>query len=420
MKNIFALSIILIIVGLNIQAQTLEDANKLYADKKYDVAAEIFFQHYRFNEAINAWQMQTDLLLNNKKPQIAAADSIKPLIARAQRAARMVARCENIQIIDSVIVDKINFLNVYLLGEESGTLVKTTGSIVYENPLKDRRYFGKKDETGCFRLNTQVKISEEWLEERPLNLLSDSTADDNFPFVLPDGLTIYYASTGNESIGGYDLYVSRYNMNTDSYLAPNQLGMPFNSIYNDYMLAIDEENEIGYFATDRFQPEDKIVVYTFIPQEEFKPLEIEDEQLLIDRAKINSIRDTWVQEKDYQAHINSLKNSIEKAQQKIRKDFTFVVNDNIVYYLLSEFDSDAAKKSFLESKNLKEKIDSLENQLDIQRQEYAQGNAGKKQSLTASILTNEKQLENLYITYKKTVTDARNLEIKYLRNKDKN
>jgi hypothetical protein len=418
MKNGFSLSIILILTGFNLHAQTLEDANKLYEDKKYNAAAEIFFQHYRFNEAINAYRMQTDLLLNNKKPQIAAADSIKPLIARAQRAARMVARSENIQIIDSVIVDKTDFLKVYLLGEESGTLEKTNGSIVYENQLKDRRYFGKKDENGCLRLNTQIKIGKDWSEERPLNLPSDSIADDNFPFLLPDGLTIYYASTGNESIGGYDLYVSRYNMNTDAYLAPNQMGMPFNSIYNDYMLAIDEENEIGYFATDRFQPEDKVVVYTFIPQEEFTPLEIEDEQTLIDRAKITSIRDTWIQDKDYQAHINKQKSSIEKERKKIKKDFFFAINDNIVYYTLNDFDSDAAKKSFLEAKNVKEKIDSMEDQLDVQRQEYAQGNADRKQSISSSILSNEKRLEDLYIRYKKAVMDTRNLEIKYLRTKN--
>jgi hypothetical protein len=235
---------------------------------------------------------------------------------------------------------------------------------------------------------------------------------------MPDGLTIYYASTGNESIGGYDIFVSRYNLSNDTYLTPNQLGMPFNSIYNDYMLVIDEENEIGYFATDRFQPEDKVVVYTFIPNEEVTPIESEDEQMLINRAKITSIKDTWIQGENYHAYMGKIKSNIEKEKQKIKKDFVFPINDNIVYYSLNDFDSDAAKKSFLQAKALLEKITALENQLDAQRQEYAHGNANKKQTMKSSILANEKQLEDLQIACKKAMIETRNLEIKYLRTKN--
>jgi hypothetical protein len=415
MRKIFILLGILVVTGSSLQAQTLEEANKFYKEKKYNAAAEIFFQLYRFDDAVDACQMQIDLLVKNKKPQ--EADLIKPQMALAQRAARMVARCENIQIIDSVIVDKNDFLKAYLLGEEAGTLKKTDGSVVYENQLQDRRYFGKKTEDGCFRLNTQVRIQDDWSEERILNFSDDSISNDNFPFVMPDGLTIYFASTGNESIGGYDLYISRYNLNNDTYLAPNQMGMPFNSIYNDYMMAVDEENGIGYFASDRFQPADKVVVYTFIPGEEFTPLESDDEQFLIDRAKITSIQDTWIPGKDYHTYLNNLKSVVGQKTQKVKKDFTFVINDNIIYYSMNDFDSDAAKKSFLNVKNLQEKTAVLEDQLDGQRREYAKGNASKKQSLKQSILTTEKQLEDLQKACKKAVTDTRNLEIQYLRQK---
>ena len=62
----------------------------------------------------------------------------------------------------------------------------------------------------------------------------------DYPYVLTDGITIYYASDGPGSMGGYDIFVTRYNTNTDSYLMPENVGMPFNSPYNDYMYVIDE------------------------------------------------------------------------------------------------------------------------------------------------------------------------------------
>ena len=86
---------------------------------------------------------------------------------------------------------------------------------------------------------------DEWGDEKQLPMNINSNDDDNYPFVLSDGATIYYSSKGNGSIGGYDLFVTRYNINSDTYLAPEQLGMPFNSPYNDYMMVFDEVKGLG-------------------------------------------------------------------------------------------------------------------------------------------------------------------------------
>jgi hypothetical protein len=415
-KRISYLVTLFFFFSICLQAQTLEDANRLFTGKKYMEAAGMYYQLYHFNKAIEAYQMQIDALVKSRKTQ--TVDSIKTLQKQAEKLARMVSRCEDIQIIDSVIVDKSAFLKAYFLGEETGTFVQKATTVVYENQLQDRRYFGKINENGFYRLNTQTKIQESWSEEKQLNITSDSDAEDNFPFVMPDGLTIYYASTGNGSIGGYDLFVSRYNLNTDTYLAPNQMGMPFNSLYNDYMLVIDEVNNIGYFASDRFQPKDKVVVYTFIPNpnNEFRPLNIDDEQVLRERAMITSIRDSWLPNANYAGKLDKIKADIEKERNKVQKDFTFVINDNIVYHALTDFESDAAKKSYLQLKELEVRIQTLEEQLDNQRKTFAGGNATQKQSLRSPIPTNERQLETMVQTHKKLLVETRNSEIKFLRN----
>jgi hypothetical protein len=419
MKRISFITVLLVFFSMNFQAQTLEEADLLCSKKKYGEAAELYYQLYHFDKAVQAYQMQIDVFTKAKKPQLQAADSIRPLLKHAEKLARMLSRCENIQIIDSIIVDKNNFLKTYFVGEETGTFEQTNNTVVYENQLKDRRYFGKKAGNGQFRLNSQSKIQDKWSDEKPLNIPSDGLGDDNYPFVMPDGITIYYASTGNGSIGGYDLFVSRYNSDNDTYLSPNQLGMPFNSTYNDYMMVIDEVNGIGYFATDRFLPENKVVIYTFIPNSEVKPIESDDEQLLVNRAKITSIRNTWLPNVNYRTNLEKIRATIakEKTQPKVKKNFTFVINDNIVYYTLSDFESDAAKKSYLQSKDLEQRIQTLENQLEAQRKSFTEGNQGQKQSLRSPILANEQRLETMQQTYRKALVDTRNSEIKYLRNK---
>ncbi|MDR1552437.1 MAG: tetratricopeptide repeat protein [Prevotellaceae bacterium] len=421
----YAFFVLLFFVSVVLHAQTLEEADKLYADKKYVAAAEIYEQLYRFDRAAESHKMQISLLEKNTKTNkrntktVVNADSIKLFlkkIERLERLEKMVRRCENIQVIDSIIVDKNNFLDAYHLSEDAGTLKKTENSVIYENQLKDRRFYGKINDKNLFRLYTQVKMQDGWSEEKSLDIPVDSLENDNYPFIMSDGLTIYYASTGNESIGGYDLFVSRYNIDNDTHLAPKQLGMPFNSTCNDYMMAIDELTGVGYFATDRFLPENKVIIYTFIPNEEPIFIENEDFAVLSERAVISSIRDTWRQGVNYQALLQKIKNDIAKGrQQEVTKDFTFVINDNIVYYTLSDFNDDGAKRSFLRSQELQKQIFALENQLDVQRKNYAEGDANRRRTLKLPILENESRLDGLYDEYKKAAIDARNREGRKLR-----
>ena len=137
-------------------------------------------------------------------------------------------------------------------------------STVYKNQKGDKIYYAHSTDGDRYCLFTQSMLMDEWGDEKQLPMNINSNDDDNYPFVLSDGATIYYSSKGNGSIGGYDLFVTRYNINSDTYLAPEQLGMPFNSPYNDYMMVFDEVKGLGWFVSDRFQPEGKACVYLFI------------------------------------------------------------------------------------------------------------------------------------------------------------
>jgi hypothetical protein len=255
----------------------------------------------------------------------------------------------------------------------------------------------------------------DWSDETRLNLSSDAMADDNYPFILSDGVTIYYASTGLSSIGGYDLFITRYNSDSETYLKPEQLGMPFNSPYNDYMLAIDEYNEVGYFATDRFQPEEKVVIYTFIPNNEKTTIETENENYLVDRAKITSIKQSQKKGEDYQSKLSQIRADLLKTKEITAREFEFVVSDDIVYYKLDDFKSPAAKQSFIQYQNVSKQLTTLNNQLEEKRKIYAEASPAKKSNMADSILADEKKSEDLTIQCNGLAVKTRNTEIKYIK-----
>lgn len=117
----------------------------------------------------------------------------------------------------------------------------------------------------------------------------------DYPYVLTDGITIYYASDGPGSMGGYDIFVTRYNTNTDSYLMPENVGMPFNSPYNDYMYVIDEFNDLGWVCL-RPLPARRQSVYLCIHSQLIQAsvqLRRVDPDKMISLAQLHSIKDTW-------------------------------------------------------------------------------------------------------------------------------
>ncbi len=399
--------------------QASEKYLKFAASKKIEASnlylGKLYFMQYDFSQSEEAYEKYIGSL--DEKKQTKEIEAIKPLLEQAKRAARLIKYTEDIQIIDSLIVDKEEFLSHYRLGEEAGSLKESENGkeFIYTNQLENKRYYAKKDSGGIYKLYSQVKLLDKWGDEVKLSDEINSSENNCYPFVLNDGVTIYFASEGHGSIGGYDLFITRYNNNNESYLAPEQLGMPFNSTFNDYMLAIDELNEIGYFASDRFQPEGKVIIYTFIPNPEKKRVNSENQEVLKKRAKITSIKDTWIGGENYAALLQQKFSQMNHTEKSGKRDFIFVINDNIIYHNLNDFESHAAKSLFSESQQVKNALDNAEKSLEDNRIQYSKATSEGKKKLSQSIRDAEKALENLSIKYDSLQKQARNAEIKQLR-----
>ena len=341
----------------------------------------------------------------------------------ADRLKRMVSRTEDIQIIDSVVVSKDNFLSVYNLSASGGSIQwahdffnnreNENNSVVYMNERKTKVYFSRPATQQGSTLYTMEEMLENFGNEKMLPSPITTAEDQAYPFILSDGLTIYFASKGHETIGGYDLFVSRYNLYSDTYLNPNQLNMPFNSPFNDYMMVIDEQKGIGWFASDRYQPKDKVCVYTFIPNQEVRLVLTEDEEQLENRAKINNIKDSWREGLDYSNLLNKARtiNSIEESKQQ---DFEFVINNDFTYYHLSDFSSFSAREYFIDALEFERQLKEAEKELAIKRAQYSAAPSSNRSSLTTEILLLEKTVAQLYDQYKVTKVMARNEEIKHI------
>lgn len=378
----------------------------------------IYAMQYKFDDAEKEFTAYEKAMRRNND----ALAELEKQRDYSNRLQRMVSRTEDIQIIDSVVVHKDNFLSAYNLSLEGGSLEwacdffddsSNEDGVVYMNERKTKVYYSRFATDQGETLYTMEKLIDNFGNEKIIPSPITDRSDQSFPFIMSDGLTIYFATKGHESIGGYDLYASRYNLNTNTYLSPNQMNMPFNSPFNDYMMVIDEQKGVGWFASDRYQDEDQVCIYTFIPNDEVRLIQSDDIDYLAQRAKISVIQDSWRQDINYSSLIDKA-SSIGVSDEVKSFDFEFVINDDNTYHQISDFKSFSARELFVRAQDVQKELRELENKLDEMRQQYAQASADKESQLGQEILFTEKRVSELFDQLTITKVMARNEEIKHI------
>ena len=332
---------------------TAQKRGKKVQQPVYTVTPQEAMAAYDFALAEEILQHQIADLTKKKQPTIHEEE----LLEMARKSQIRLHATEQVTFIDSLVLPKQQVLQQIKLSQECGAILsyddffKTKGGndcTLFRNELGNRIVYSEANEKGHLRLKDRSLIGGEWSMERQLAGFEEEEEDNlNFPFMLTDGITMYYAAECEESIGGYDIFMTRYDADNGQFLAPENIGMPFNSPANDYLLVIDEYQQLGWFVTDRNQPADTVCLYTFIPTET-RRIYNENElgaKKLASFARISSIKDTW---KDMNA-VNSAKKRLAEARQGKKnetknRDFTFVINDYKTCYTISDFKDPLAQQ----------------------------------------------------------------------------
>ena len=319
------------------------------------------------------------------------------------------------------VVDKASFLSAYKLSKASGSLKMTDNGegAVYTNEWGDKTLFPQTDAEGKTHLYSRMKLIDRWSDPQPLQGVNQAEYSQNYPFLDSDGITLYYAAESEESVGGLDIFITRYDSDDNTYLRPDNIGMPFNSPANDYMYAIDEVNRLGWFASDRYQPEGKVCVYVFVPNEskEVYNYETSDPEDIIALASLKEIKKTQTSESTVRGAKQRLAQVTyaENTRQK-KGDFRFVVDDNKVYHRLSDFASEEAREQFRSYLQKEKDLNELQTSLENLRTAYHESNQAGKDQLTPGILDKEQRVKELQDEIAALETSVRNTELKKIKN----
>lgn len=277
--------------------------------------AQEAFMDYEFDEATDLLEEYFSMQTKAKKPLDESYESLARQITTATNAF---GRVQKIVVIDSINMPRSSFFDALNLAKSAGSVRRASDfnlpldsvgtEMAFLSEGKDYFITSVNDEDDNLKLVEYRKLLDgSWEETDALEGDFDKDGDYAFPFLSGDGQTLYFGNNGEDSMGEYDIFVAMKEPITGESRQPLNMGMPFNSPYNDFMMAIDEETGIGWWATDRNSPGEDVTIYVYLLDETRKNYAPDTEDLK-SFAKISDYKATWEEGKEsyYQSLLKSL------------------------------------------------------------------------------------------------------------------
>lgn len=329
-----------------------------------------------------------------KNPLPEGLDAAKDEIVKMRE---MLDRVESIEIIDSIAVAKKDAYKHIPLSTAAGRYLAPTvlpsvfpskdASTVYATEDYSMIMWGARNPQGAMSIYQSDRLSD-GTYAAPVAIDGEfGTADIDFPYLSSDGVTLYYASKYPDGLGGYDIYMTR--REDGKFLLPQNIGMPYNSTSDDYMLVIDDVKNVGWWMTERNAAPGMVTIYTFIPQElrkNYPP----DTPGLASLAKIKSYKSSWLPDKDYTGIIATARHAVTDNTAK-ESAFEFYIPSKGIYRAFSDFKSPQACELMKDYIELTNKCTSLKSHIARMRLSYSSGD----QSVTEAIVKGEKEVQTL-------------------------
>ncbi|HTF03421.1 MAG TPA: carboxypeptidase regulatory-like domain-containing protein, partial [Bacteroidia bacterium] len=133
---------------------------------------------------------------------------------------------------------------------EDGAVLSPDGNTLYfmsergqDLPYKGQKGYGRSD------IWMAKKEGKGWGDAVNLGPTINTEYDEGGIFPAPDGKTLYFCSNGHNSMGGYDIFMTRFE--NGAWTTPVNMGYPINTIGNERMFLLSKDGTTAYVDSDR-------------------------------------------------------------------------------------------------------------------------------------------------------------------------
>jgi hypothetical protein len=216
---------------------------------------------YLFEDAREKYMLAADLDLEQKY-----AAELSKRAQQTQNALNMTEFCADPHVVARERFLRKDFFQYYPLKSQGwhaspNPLDSLDGYPTYYPKGEKSIIYSAVDFAGTRSLFFTRETDTLWTAPRLLGESLTTMGSEIFPMLSPDGKTLYFASDGLYGMGGYDLYSSAWDPETNSWGEPENMGFPFNSPGDDFLLMDTEDGKYTIFASNRDCSRDSVYIY---------------------------------------------------------------------------------------------------------------------------------------------------------------
>ncbi|MCX6297449.1 MAG: hypothetical protein NTX97_15595, partial [Bacteroidetes bacterium] len=264
-----------------------------FAVNKPDVEKEALFYlarayhlNYRFDDAIKEYLLYKNVASSAKAEKL----MVERQIEMCRNGKKLLRNLTDLVVIEKKEMSREDFFRSYDISGIGGKLLVKPDEEVFKTALDK-----KKKEKSIIYLasnNNQVFFSSygddpergkdiyvirklpngEWSKPQTLGYPVNTEYDEDYPFLHPNGKVLYFCSKGHNSMGGYDIFKTTLNEETNTWNKPVNLDFPINTPDDDILYVTNEDEKEAYFSSARASKTGKTAVYHI--NVERKPIDI--------------------------------------------------------------------------------------------------------------------------------------------------
>lgn len=122
------------------------------------------------------------------------------------------------------------------------------------SPDKQTMYFSSNREGGIGGKDLYYSKrlpSGDWSQAVNMGSSINTEYDEDFPYVAPDGESIYFCSTGHNSMGGFDIFSTKLDKETITFSDAINIGYPINTPEDEKTISFTKSGRFAYFSAFR-------------------------------------------------------------------------------------------------------------------------------------------------------------------------
>jgi hypothetical protein len=249
-----------------------------FALGKEDVDDDIYYHlgkayhlNYRFDEAIAQYNV-----FKQKKNKTSTKLEVDLQIKQCENGKNLLKNITDLTVVEKKELNSSEYFRAYDLTKIGAKLVvkpddlktpvdvkkKDQSTVVIRQTSQDIYYssYGADGKNGRDIYKISKLPNFTWGQPVNLGPNINTPYDEDFPYITPDGKTLYFCSKGHNSMGGYDVFKSELGPSGD-WNKPHNLDFAVNTPDDDIQYVTDPESDFAYFSSKRNSADGRIIVF---------------------------------------------------------------------------------------------------------------------------------------------------------------